>query len=219
MPIKIQNKGQDFDPIPAGAHQAVCYGVVDIGTQPSKNPKHGPSRKIILLFELPYERADFGDRKNLPRGVSATYTQSLNSKAILRKDLKSWRGRDFTEEELKGFDPKALIGVNCQLSITQAAATDGSGKVYSNITGIMPLAKGMTKAQQENPTLYFSLDDQDPTKLKLPENMPQWIQQKIHFCEEVVNANGGGSDGSQQEPSPAPGAAGAQENLDEDVPF
>lgn len=242
MPIKIQNKGgEDFAPIPAGVHQGVCYGVIDIGTQPSNNPQHAPKRKLIMLFELPHERADFGERKNLPRGTSITLTQSLSDKAILHKMLKSWRGRDFTEEELKGFDPKVLVGVNAQLNIVHEVKGD---KTYANITSIMPLARGQVKAQQENKALYFSLDEQDLSSLKFPDHMPKWIQQKITFCEEVLAATGGSADqtggqydsGAQarheeearnyaqsgQRPAgstvskPAPAA---QENLDEDVPF
>ena len=193
MAIKLTDKGGNFDPIPAGVHQAVCYGVADIGTQPTNNPLHKPARKIVLLFELPFERADFGERKNAPRGSSVTLTQSLNEKAILRKMLKSWRGRDFTPQEMEGFDPKVLIGQNCQLNIVHEAKGD---KTFANITSIMPLGKGMTKQKQENPTLYFSLDEQDLTSVKYPQNMPQWIQKKIAFCEEVMKATGAdGGDG------------------------
>src|SRR6478736_36525 len=188
MPININSKGgEDFAPIPAGVHQGVCYGVVDIGTQPSKNPQFAAKRKIVLLFELPHERADFGERKNQPRGSSVTLTQSLNEKAVLRKMLKSWRGRDFSPEELKGFDPKVLVGINCQLNIVHESKGD---KTYANITSIMPLGKGMAKVAQENKPLYFSLDDQDLTSVKFPENMPKWMQEKITFCEEVMAATG-----------------------------
>lgn len=244
MPIKINNTGgQDFDPIPAGVHQAVCYGVVDIGTHDSRNPAHKPARQVILLFELPHERADFGDKKNLPRGTSLTLTQSLADKAWFRRHLKSWRGRDFTPQELEGFDPKVLIGVNCQLAFAHENAKNGSGKVYSNITAVMPIGKGMPKMAQENKSLYFSLDDIDLKNFKLPENMPQWIQAKVQSCKEVNEANGGGgtlpreneesarasheeearkhdaaSRGDQQSYAPAPAPA-PQDDLDEEVPF
>ena len=192
MAIKIKDKGGDFAPINAGVYQAVCYGVADIGTQESKNPAHAPTRKLVLLFELPYERTVFGDKGELPRGTSITLTQSLNEKAILRKMLKSWRGRDFTPQEMEGFDPKVLIGVNCQLNLVHEVKGD---KTYANITSIMPLAKGMTKAAQENKALYFSLDEQDLSAIKFPENMPQWMQKKVAFCQEVLEATGGTGQG------------------------
>lgn len=205
MAIKLTNKGggADLPPIPADTHQAVCYGIVDVGTHKPKNPAHKPTRKLVMLFELPFERADFGDKGNLPRGISCTLTQSLSENAILRKFLKSWRGRDFKPEELEGFDPKVLIGQNCNLVISNNNSSDGT-KVFSNIDGILPLRKekrdtrtnavieaAQTKMVMENKPLYFSLDEQHLTNLKFPDNMPKWIQQKISFSEEVVLANGG----------------------------
>jgi hypothetical protein len=213
MPIQVKsNGGKDFELIPAGPQQAICYGVIDIGTQKSNNPQHSPKRKLVIIWELPHERADFGeDRKNLPRAISSTFTQSLSERAILKKTLQSWRGKPFTEEELKGFDPKVLIGVNCQLNIVHS--TDGK---YANVDNVMPLAKGMTKLPQENKALYFSLDDQsDLTNIQYPENMPNWLKEKIAFSEEVMAATNGQHDQSRE----APRAPAAQESPDEDVPF
>lgn len=217
MSIKLKNNGgSDFDPVPSGVHQAVCYGVADIGTQKSAQSKYGPKRKIILLFELPHERADFGeDRKNLPRGISSTYTQSLSDKALLRRDLESWRGHKFTEKELEGFDPKVLIGVNCQLNIVHNQKGD---KTYANIVSIIPLSKGQPKVAQENPSLYFSLDDQsDMAHPVFPANMPKWIQEKVTFSEEVQAAlNGGGQSDAGEELEEQRADEG---HVDEDVPF
>lgn len=262
MAIKLSNKGgNDLPPIPADTHQAVCYGVVDVGTHQPKNPAHKPTRKLILLFELPFERADFGEKGNLPRGISCTLTQSLSDNAILRKFLKSWRGRDFTAQELEGFDPRQLIGANCNLVISNNPSADGT-KTFANIDGILPLRKekkdprtqavieaAQPKVAQENQSLYFSLDEQDLTNLKFPANMPSWIQAKVSFSKEVVEACGGGDADAQQQTSNAAdrerheeevrqydqrsksGASGParaavaqaapapQENLDEDVPF
>jgi hypothetical protein len=234
MPIKLNDKGgSDFEPIPAGVHQAVCYGVVDIGTQPSKNSKYGPKREMRILFELPHERGDFGEGKeNLPRGISVKYSQSLSQKANLRKALESWRGRAFTPQELEGFDPKVLIGVNAQLNLVHE---DKGDKTYVNVKAIMPLGKGQPKVAQENKSLYFSLDDQpDLSKIKYPENMPNWLKEQIAFSDEVLAASGHGDphgeDGDGGEPgepqgrpaSSRPAANPAHqepEGLDEDVPF
>ena len=43
------------DPVPAGVHHAVCYAVIDLGTQDPGNPTFRPSRKVMILWELPYE--------------------------------------------------------------------------------------------------------------------------------------------------------------------
>ena len=126
MPLVIKNNNtKDFDPVPAGVHHAICYGVVDVGTQVNPASNFPPRPKVILLFELPYERIDIPDRGNLPRGLSLEQTQSLADKSNLRKYLKSWRGRDFTDKELEGFDIKSIIGANCQVNVVHKP---GKGK-------------------------------------------------------------------------------------------
>lgn len=219
MPIQLKDKGgEDFSPVPAGAHQAICYGVVDLGTQQNKNSQYGPKRKLLLLFELPFERGDFGEgRENLPRAISATFTASLSSRAILRSTLESWRGRPFSEKELEGFDPKVLIGVNCQLNVVHEKRND---KTYANIKSIMPLAKGQTKMPMENPALYFSLDDQtDLAALKFPENMPDWIKQRIAFCDEVLAVVEGKGHGAPHHDDAPPDDVPQGDAADESVPF
>ena len=200
MVIKKGSEGQSI--IPAGVHHAVCYGVVDLGTQKSSNPEFADNKKMTLLFELPFERAVFGDKGEQPRGTSITVTQSLSEKATLRRHLKSWRGRDFTDQELAGFDPKVLIGVNAQLNIVHEKKGD---KTYTNIVSIMPLSKGQEKRTSENQSLYFSLDDQDLLNIQFPENMPKWLQEKASFCNEVFEAQGSPDDGFEA-PSQSNGA-------------
>jgi hypothetical protein len=65
-----------------------------------------------------------------PFTVSKFYTASLGEKANLRADLKNWRGRDFTDEELAGFEAKNILGKPCMLSVVE---TESEGKTYSNI--------------------------------------------------------------------------------------
>ncbi len=217
MPIKLTSKGgADFDPIPSGVHQAVCYGVVDIGTQKSKNSQFGPKRQLVIIWELPHERADFGDdKKNQPRAISQTFTQSLSTKANLRGFLESWRGKPFTDTELEGFDPKVLIGVNCQLNVIHVKKGD---KTYANIKTVMPLLKGQPSIKPENKALYYSLDGVDIKNVQntFPDNMPNWLKEKIAFCEEAVGASyGEGSQPDAQEPTPPH----QQEEDSGDVPF
>ncbi len=211
MPIKLPSKGgTDLPPIPADTHQAVCYGVVDLGTHTPKNPQHKDKRQVLLLFELPFERADFGEKGNLPRGISRSYGASLAPNATLKKVLESWRGKKFAPEELDSFDLKNLIGQNCNLVVSHTPSADGT-KVFSNIDNIVPLRRekkdprtgrvieaAQEKVALENKTLYFELEGQDLVNLQFPENMPKWIQQKISFSHEFTQANGGVPDDQQQ---------------------
>lgn len=166
--IASQSSG-DFTVVPEGVHQAVCYGVVDIGHQYSEKWDK-MSHKIIVLWEIPSERITING-KDLPMVVSKKYTLSLGKKANLRKDLESWRGRSFTDEELAGFDITNLVTVNCMIQIIHSKSNE---KTYANISSILPLYKGLQKVAPEGKIMVYSIDDGDP-----PEYIHKWIADLI----------------------------------------
>ena len=166
--------GKTYDPIPEGVHVAVCYSLVDLGTQHNRHyDKY--VREVMVTWELPHVRAEFkrdGTMVNLPRAISNKYTQSLHKKASLRKDLEAWRGKAFTKADLDGFDMKAVLGAACQLQVIHNTSADGE-KVYSNVKAIMGLPGGMEAPKSENPLVYFSFDDCKTDEL--PADLPTWL--------------------------------------------
>ena len=128
--------GKTFEPAPAGVHQAVCVDVVDLGIleityQGMTKKQH----KVNVAWQVSEDRDD-----GKPFLVFKRFTLSLHEKSALRKDLESWRGKQFTRDEELGFDIERLIGVNCLLNITHNLVGD---RTYANIVSIMPLVKGM----------------------------------------------------------------------------
>lgn len=169
----------DFTPIPEGMHQAICYGVYDLGTHFSE--KFGKSaRKVLIVWEFPTVRIDLeidGETKNLPRSISKQYTLSLNEKAVLRKDLESWRSKRFTKDELKGFDLARLLGIPCQLQILH---NEKDGKTYSNIQTIVPMMATTSPPVPENTPRLFTFDESK----EIPDNTPEWVQNILKEAEE-----------------------------------
>jgi hypothetical protein len=145
----------NFTPPPAGAHAAICYRFIDLGTHEGeymgvKNYK----RKVMLSWELPGELMDDGK----PFSITQRYTWSMHEKAVLRKDLQSWRGKAFTDDDFSGptrFNIKNVLGKPCLVNVVHATK---DGTVYGNIAGITPLPKGMPVPQPVNEIVYFSLD-------------------------------------------------------------
>ena len=138
MPIIAKNEGS-FQQPPPGMQQAVCAFVFDIGTQVGEyKGKRREVHKVIVSWELAEKMPD-GDFAGMPFMVSRYYTLSLNEKSNMRKDLESWRGRAFSEEELKGFDIEKLVGANCFLNLVR---NENDKTVVSAIT---QLPKGTTK--------------------------------------------------------------------------
>jgi hypothetical protein len=145
--------GGDFAQAPAGTHVARCVRLIDIGTQPGeyKNEKIF-RRQVVIGFELPNELMPDGERAGKPFFVSKYYTASLAEKANLRRDLVNWRGREFTQAELAGFDSKNILGKPCMLQLTP------NDKNKTRITALMALPKGAPVPEQINPSFYFSLE-------------------------------------------------------------
>ena len=193
MPINVSNKTKS-DPVPAGTHHAVCYGIIAVGTQPSE--KFTPRQKIVVCFEIPSERITIKDQ-DLPRGISKRYTLSLNEKSSLRKDLQSWRGKPFTQEELNGFDVSKVIGSNCLISVLHS---DRAGAVYADISGISALPRQMASVRPENQPLYFNLLESidlakktGNTDVNWPSELPAWVQKICSQADEYLAFRGGES--------------------------
>lgn len=146
--------GGDFEQAPTGAQVARCIKLIDIGTQTGEwqgKPTH--KRQVIVTWELPKCLMTEGEYAGKPFTISKFYTASLGEKASLRHDLVAWRGREFTPQELAGFDAKNILGKACMLGITR------NDKGKSRATTVMQVPQGLEVPEQINPSFYFSLDD------------------------------------------------------------
>jgi hypothetical protein len=52
-------------------------------------------------------------RDGRPFAMFKNYTLSWSEKANLRLDLQSWRGKPFTQEEMRRFDLETILGAWC----------------------------------------------------------------------------------------------------------
>lgn len=149
--------GGSFEQAPEGTHLARCYKLIDLGTQVREFPGSEPkkNRQIIIGWELPGELMTTGEFAGQPFTASKFYTLSLHEKATLRGHLKNWRGRDFTTEELAGFELKNLLGKPCMLSIVL------NEKGRAQVGSVLAVMKGVAVPEAVNPTVYFSLDPKE----------------------------------------------------------
>ena len=194
-----QTGGGDFEQPEAGSYAAVCYRIIDLGTQHSEFQGESHDRhQCLISFELDEKMAD-----GRPFSVSKFYTVSLHEKSNLRKDMAGWRGRDFTEEELQGFDPKNILGKPCFLSIIR---TD---KGKSKIAGVSKLPKSMTAPAAVNPQVYFTMQAKtlDPVFETFSDGIKKIIMQSPEY---VALAN---------RKQPAPDGGTFNQLADEDIPF
>lgn len=144
--VKKGDDFQEFERLQNGTYQAVCIAVHDLGLQEKKwNNESKFVHQILILWEV-NERIKTGEFANQRFLISKRYTKLLHEKSSLRKDLLSWRNKEFTEDELNGFDIETVIGANCLIGITNK---EYAGKTYANITSISPVMKNMEKMESE----------------------------------------------------------------------
>ena len=158
MLVKDTGSGTEFEPAPAGAHAARCYQVIDLGTQHSEK-YDSDYHQVYIGFELPNElfksKDQDGNETERPFVIGAFYTNSLSEKANLRKDLESWRGRGFSQEELKVFELRKLLGAPTLISIVHKT---GGENVRARISGLNKPINGMNTPPLVNAEVYFSFE-------------------------------------------------------------
>jgi len=158
-PIIVKGeKNRDYETCPAGMFDAVCYAVVDLGLQ--ERGKYDPAHQIIVLWEID-QTMQKGENQGKRFVLSRKYTKNLGpknakKKTLLRLSLISWRGKDFTEEELKGFDLNKLVGVKCTLNVVHV---EDDGNTYANIENVLPTNQ-QNKMTPEN------------------DDIPDWVKDK-----------------------------------------
>ena len=207
MGLMATDKGgsSKFEPVPAGSHIARCVTVVDLGVQQTP---WGSKEQVYLGFEVPGVRATWSDKdgneKEGPALIGVTWSISLYEEANLGKNLITWRGRPFTEEEKKGFDLFNLLGVPCMISVTHNVSQ--KGKTYANIGSIMGVPAGTEVPPQENESVgYTATDSRFSGTL---DKLPQWLKDRA-------------LEGQRQGDVPDlnPPATPPEDHFDDDIPF
>lgn len=195
---------QKFEETPAGTHIAVCFQIIDLGSQISafKDAKgeHKVNHKIRVGWELSNEHMKDGR----PFAVGKDYTLSSNDRSNLVSDINAWRGKPFTTEEFGSFDISKLLGKACMLQVEN---TEKDGKIRSKVKGVMAMPKGAVSPVAQNPMVKFDLSNFDQT---VYDALPEWIRKIIASSPEYIELHGSG------EPS---NAESANYDQREEIPF
>lgn len=155
---KKSDNEKNFETIPTGTHQAVCYAVWDLGMQKIIwNNQEKLQHKVVISWEINKTISTEGEYKGKRFVISKKYTLSLGEKSNLRKNLEGWSGKSLKAYEDKGFDLEQLIGKNCLINVIHEVSRDG--KTYANISAVMGCQNGTQKMIPENNT-----------------NAPEWVK-------------------------------------------
>lgn len=204
MGLIAKEEGGSFEMVAEDTYVARCYRVLDLGTHHDEK-WNKDVHKITISWELPTALMETGDYAGKPFSIHNRYTLSLSDRAILRKDLESWRGKSFSDDELAGFDVSKLLGATCLINVVHSA--DGK---YANISSIMKLPKGMDCPDAVNEALFLDLDNFDENIFeKLHEKVQDFIKESKEY--QRFNEHGG-----QQERNDQPNEGDFE---DDDIPF
>jgi len=208
--VRRNNTERKFKLVPTGSHLGRCYRLVDLGTQ--KTDYMGAmkaQRKIMIGWEL-FGEDDKGNPlltdDGKPMAIFKNYTMSWADGATLRKDLQSWKDKEFSAKELEEFDVKTIIGGYCMINVVHKATENN---VYANvhsITQVPNLIKqiGLPKPVNENQIFMISNPD-----MKMFETFGEGLRHKIESSPEWQRRN---SKKVTQAPS-------AFNDMDDDLPF
>lgn len=143
-----------------GIHNAVCVGVVFIGTQSSI---YNYSQKVTLIWDV--------CKNDNSKLFSRDYSYSYHEKSKLRKHLESWRGRPFTNDELSKFKLRNILGVPCKLEIAK------NDKNYKQVENVYRFPANEQPPKHKSELIYFDISDK--TTYSAIPNIPYYIIEKI----------------------------------------
>lgn len=212
MSIKVSGSTREI--IPAGNYVARCYSMIHVGTVPNTFGNETKLiNKVLITWELPtlvyeYEEQEYSST------IFKEYTLSLSSKANLRRDLESWRGKAFTEEEAEDFDLTKLLGVPCMLNVIHK--TSGTGKVNAIVSTISRIPEGLDCPAPMREKIEFNFEEKFDEAVI--EEMPDFIKNKIKMSQEYMAKLGNVVDPQQVDTAPVEGADSQGGGAD-DLPF
>jgi hypothetical protein len=193
--------------LPAGIYNAVCVQLINLGTQKVNYPEKPvmDKKRVWMTFEV------FGEKMkdDKPFFVSKEFTFSFHEKSTLRKHLISWRGKQFTDEELKHFNLISILGLACQINVIHTINSDPE-KIWANLNTILPKYKNFKFEKTVNEILSFDINNVDETVLA---KLPEFIQKKIKLSPEWEAYQ------NQKIKSEDESLEMEDENLDEEIPF
>lgn len=186
----ISNESKQRELIPAGNHIARCFQVIEIGTVREEfagEPKFLKKVRIgwEVLDELRVFNKEIGQQ---PMMISREYTASMYEKATLHQHLVSWRGKQFSAEELKGFEVEDMIGTACLLNIIIVQGKADPSRMYNSISSVSALPKGTILPPVTNYNDHIKLSYSKWNEDVFLE-LPEFLQNKMKLSAEYPGRN------------------------------
>ena len=161
----------EFTPLEVGTHLALCYEVLDFGTQ---TDTYEGVTEIKRKIWISWETSDQLMSDGRPFTIGREYNLSMNSKSKLRIDLEAWRGKKFVESDFGpgGFNLSNILGKACGLSVVHS----NTGK--ARVGQVVQLMKGTEVPEPFNETRYLSLEPEKFNQTVF-DSLADWKKERI----------------------------------------
>jgi hypothetical protein len=197
--------------VPAGTHEAYCYGVIDAGTQerkPFKGVPKDPRRALFIFFEFTEILRQFKDDGPLePMIKNQRYVYFTDEKSSLAKLCAAWLSKSVADVDFSSlFETPASITIKHEVS-------EANGKTYDNMTTIAPMSEKLVPLMPKmyNKPMNFSIQLHGFDSPEFRALYP-WLQEVIQASPEYKSYLAGLEKGSQS-PDDVPF------DVPDDVPF
>tara|TARA_R110000744_G_scaffold69132_4_gene140428 strand:+ start:17 stop:655 length:639 start_codon:yes stop_codon:yes gene_type:complete len=212
MGLNLKAEGNDFETLSAGQHLGVCYRIVDLGTREEQYKENPPKKRTLI--HVTWETQEELMEDGRPFATGRSYTASLNENATFYKDLVTWRGKPFSEEELKGFDVSKMLGVPANIHIEHN--DDGKPRIKNIFK-----PDNFKRTPTINAAFVFDLDiycnefngnssDETKAMCDIFAELPEWQRNLIEDSYEYLAANDGATPVEEDVVDP---------DFDDDIPF
>lgn len=176
MPAPAASKPRTL--VPAGTHEAYCFGVVDLGTQkqrPFKGEPKADQREICIYWEFPEHMQVFdekiGEEPMKKFFIAPFFT---DPKSNLAKLCASWLGG------IEGVDFGKLPGTPASITIAHEPSKSDPTKIYDNMKSVAPVSPKLLAVMSPRitPDMTFSIGEDGFDSPKFAALYP-WLKKKI----------------------------------------
>ncbi len=165
--------GEQFEIPEAGAQEAVCIALVDLGThsetfkdKEKNRDRTSTVRKVLIVWELTNQ--PMSGMKDTNHVIGRDYNLSFTEKSGLRKMIEAWTGKKFKEDE--EFDIQKLVGMQGMVNVVHTES-ERTGRNYARFDGVGPPHKKIPIPPAKHESLVWSIGDDDGL---LPDWLP-WV--------------------------------------------
>ena len=151
-----------------------CVQVIDAGTKNTVNfGDQINDRQIFIGWEILVDQGI----SLVSRNVYKSYDVKWSETSELKRDVKNWLGAELTDERIKRFTPKSLLGKYCNLELAPKPNDDGV-QIFE-VKAVAPLPIDTDQGTLPKPLTSFQIFTISEPDMELLESLPVEIKTQI----------------------------------------